>query len=112
VLRLGQDGVVTLAYDVATHVEVARPLEHPLVRELLVEALLDPASSASRLRAVAGTLPDPAVRQALVAAMLHDPSLGVRLKAQEVLAQEPADPQLQAAFFVDPHPTATKGDRP
>ena len=100
-LREQQDGQVMLAFDVTRHVELVRPTDDPLVREVLVHALLNPSSLDARLKAIrfAGGAPEPMVRQALIFAMCNDESLPVRLRAMETLSEQPLDEPLESALL-------------
>lgn len=99
-LRPGADGSVELSFEVSTHVEVRRPVHDPLVKEVLVQSLMDRTSVGARLDALdlAPGVMDPKVRQALVHTLLRDPDQAVRLRASTVLAEQPASPELVAAF--------------
>lgn len=93
---------VALAFDVTTHLEVVKPVRSDLVREVLAQALLDPSSIGTRLKAMslaAGEL-DPKLEDAIVFALGHDVSLGVRLEALAVLSGHLDDPEVQSAVMV------------
>ena len=85
------DGRVAMSFDVARHLEVERPLNDPLVNEVLVHAILDQSSVGSRLKAVsmASNAENGKVEEALVFSMLDDPDLPVRMRALEILAERP-----------------------
>ncbi len=85
------DGRVAMSFDVARHLEVERPLNDPLVNEVLVHAILDQSSVGSRLKAVsmASNAENGKVEEALVFSMLNDPDLPVRMRALEILAERP-----------------------
>ncbi len=100
-LREQEGGQVMLAFDVSRHVELTRPQDDPLVREVLVHALLNPSSLDTRLKAIryASGVVEPKVRQALVFAMLNDPSLPVRQRAMDSLSEGPLDPHTEEALL-------------
>ncbi|MDH3816169.1 MAG: hypothetical protein OEV48_16870 [Acidobacteriota bacterium] len=85
------DGRVAMSFDVARHLEIERPLNDPLVNEVLVHAILDQSSMGSRLKAVsmASNAENGKVEEALVFSMLDDPDLPVRMRALEILAERP-----------------------
>jgi anti-sigma factor RsiW len=85
------EGRVAMSFDVARHLEIERPVDDPLVNEVLVHAILDQTSMGSRLKAVsmAGLAENAKVGEALVFSMLNDPDLPVRMRALEVLAEGP-----------------------
>jgi hypothetical protein len=87
-VRSIEGGRVAMSFDVARHLEIERPLEDPLVNEVLVHAMLDQSSMGSRLKAVsmAARAETSKVEEALVFSMLNDPDLPVRMRALEILA--------------------------
>ncbi|MCP4200960.1 MAG: hypothetical protein GY769_03410 [bacterium] len=94
------DGRVALSFDVATHLELVRDKSDPLVSEILVQALVNPAPVGTRLEAISLVRSmEPKVRDALIVAMLGDESLPVRLGALEKLAGEPMHPSTEAALL-------------
>jgi len=98
--EVGGDRVL-LAFDVSRHIELVRPQDDPLVREVMVHALLNPSSLDARLKAIryARGVMEPKVRQALVFAMLNDSSLPVRLRAMDTLSEDPLDQQTEEALL-------------
>jgi len=85
------EGRVAMSFDVARHLEIERPVDDPLVNEVLVHAILDQSSMGSRLKAVsmAARAENGKVEEALVFSMLDDPDLPVRMRALEILAERP-----------------------
>ena len=85
------EGRVAMSFDVARHLEIERPIDDPLVNEVLVHAILDQSSMGSRLKAVsmAANAENGKVEEALVFSMLDDPDLPVRMRALEILAERP-----------------------
>jgi hypothetical protein len=85
------EGRVAMSFDVARHLEIERPVDDPLVNEVLVHAILDQSSMGSRLKAVslAGRADNGKVEEALIFSMLDDPDLPVRMRALEILADGP-----------------------
>lgn len=91
---------LALSFDVSTHLELVRDRSDPLVAEILVQSLVNPAPVSTRLEAISlVTSMEPKVNDALVVAMLDDDSLSVRLGALEKLLGQPIDPALEAAFL-------------
>jgi hypothetical protein len=84
-------GRVAMSFDVARHLEIERPIDDPLVNEVLVHAILDQSSMGTRLKAVsmASSAENGKVEEALVFSMLDDPDLPVRMRALEILAERP-----------------------
>jgi hypothetical protein len=84
-------GRLAMSFDVARHIEIERPVNDPLVNEVLVHAILDQSSMGSRLKAVsmAAGAENGKVEEALVFSMLDDPELPVRMRALEILADRP-----------------------
>ena len=99
-LRPSGDGSVALSFEVSTHLEVRRPAQDPLVREVLVQSLLDRSSIGARLDALelAPSVMDPKVNQAILHTLRRDANQAVRLRALGILAQQPATPEVVAAF--------------
>jgi len=85
------EGRLAMSFDVARHLEIERPIDDPLVNEVLVHAILDQSSMGSRLKAVsmAASAENGKVEEALVFSMLDDPELPVRMRALEILADRP-----------------------
>ncbi len=100
-LKNVDERTVALSFDVSTHIDLTTRRDDPLVKEALVQTLLNPAPVGTRLKAIAyaGNLMDPEIKEALLLSMLHDPNVAVRLKAQSILAARPGDPEIQAAFL-------------
>ncbi len=94
-------GRVALSFDLSTHIDMVVLEDSPLVREVLVQSLLNPSTLGSRLKAVsyAREIMDPKVKDALIFAMLEDDSLAVRLKSLKILAAKSADPDIEAAML-------------
>jgi hypothetical protein len=90
-VRLVGEGRVAMSFDVARHLEIERPVNDPLVNEVLVHAILDQSSMGSRLKAVsmAAGAENGKVEEALVFSMLEDTELPVRMRALEILAERP-----------------------
>jgi len=96
-----EQGRVSLDFDVTTHVRLVEPERSELVQDVLVQALLNPASTGARLKAIsyaAGTM-EPKVKEALIFAMRRDENLAVRLKALSILKEAPADEEIEAALL-------------
>ncbi len=110
-VRPVNQSTVALSFDVATHVELERPHDDPLVQEALIRSIRGGSDLGGRLQAIQQTAASPAesqdlrvtrfsgrVRDALITAMLSDPSLAVRMEAQNRLAQGPPDPAVEKAL--------------
>jgi hypothetical protein len=95
------EGRVAMSFDVARHLEIERPVNDPLVNEVLVHAILDQSSMGSRLKAVsmAARAGNGKVEEALVFSMLDDPDLPVRMRALEILAERPISEGIQQGLM-------------
>ncbi len=95
------EGRVAMSFDVARHLEIERPINDPLVNEVLVHAILDQSSMGSRLKAVsmAAGAENGKVEEALVFSMLEDPELPVRMRALEILAERPVSEGVQQGLM-------------
>jgi hypothetical protein len=95
------DQKLSLSFDVTRHVDLTAGPEDPLVRDLLIQALLNPSPLGARLKAIsfAETNRDPEVKRALILSMLNDPSVAVRLKTESNLLNYKGDSEVQAAFL-------------
>lgn len=98
--RLSADQV-SLGFNLVTHVERVESVSSELVREALVQSLLNSPSAGARLKAIsfaAGAM-GTKVRQALIFSLHHDESLAVRLQALTILSDELNDPEVKAAVL-------------
>ena len=95
------EGRLAMSFDVARHVEIERPVNDPLVNEVLVHAILDQSSMGSRLKAVsmAAGAENGKVEEALVFSMLDDPDLPVRMRALEILADRPINESVELGLM-------------
>jgi hypothetical protein len=94
------DGQVALSFDVATHLELTRDKSDPLVSEILVQTLVNPAPVNTRLEAISLVRSmEPKVLDALIGAMLDDDSLSVRLSALDKLLDQPINSAIEAALL-------------
>lgn len=95
------DTEVSVSFDATSHLEVTADRSDPLVRELVVQAVLNQSAIGSRLEAIdyAGDVRDRAVVKALQIAMLNDPNAAVRLKALTALAPHKNEPAVQASLI-------------
>jgi hypothetical protein len=100
-LRNVSGGQVALGFNVSTHLEVVRGKSDPLVKEVLAQAVLNPAPLGNRLRAISYSqeIMDSKIKEALILTMLSDDNLAVRIKAMTSLAAYPFDSQIQDAFI-------------
>jgi hypothetical protein len=92
---------IALSFDVSTHLEMIRPKNDPLVREVISQALLNPSPGGTELKAisVSESVLDQKVKEALVFSLQHAPMLAVRMKALQTLLRYKADPDVQEAFL-------------
>jgi len=95
------EGHLAMSFDVARHIEIERPVNDPLVNEVLVHAILDQTSMGSRLKAVsmAARAENGKVEEALVFSMLDDPDLPVRMRALEILADRPINDSVEQGLM-------------
>jgi len=95
------EGRLAMSFDVARHIEIERPVNDPLVNEVLVHAILDQSSMGSRLKAVsmAARAENGKVEEALVFSMLDDPDLPVRMRALEILADRPINESVEQGLM-------------
>ena len=92
---------IALGFDVATHVELVSRKDDPVVKEVMVQSLLNPVSINARLKAVgfAREIMNPKVKSALLFSLRNDPNVAVRLKAISVLAEHSGDPEIEGALL-------------
>jgi len=92
---------VALDFDVTTHVQLVEPVESELVREALVQTLLNPSGTGTRLKAIsfAARSMEPKVREALIFAMRRDESLAVRLKSLTILSDYLDETEVESAVL-------------
>lgn len=97
-----RNGRIELSFDAARHIEVSTTEDSPLMREVVLHAMLDPTDMGSRLDALelAPRTMDGKLREVMIFALLNDPSLPVRLKALEVLAAYADDPGVRDALLL------------
>jgi len=95
------NGQVSLGFNVSTHLEIVRDKNDPLVKEVLAQAVLNPAPLGNRLRAISYSeeIIDSKIKEALILTMLNDDNLAVQIKAMTSLASYPFDSQIQEAFL-------------
>ncbi|MBN2169706.1 MAG: zf-HC2 domain-containing protein [Candidatus Krumholzibacteriota bacterium] len=100
-VRPALDGRLALSFDVCQHVEMAADRRSPVVREVLLHAILEPSALGTRLQAMDLTeeVADPALLEALVFTLHHDPALAVRLEALRVLSRHPFDAGVREALL-------------
>jgi hypothetical protein len=95
-------GRLALSFDVTRHMQLSRPKSDPLVKEILVQSLINPGPIETRMSAVgyAEQMIDGKVKQALIVSMLNDPNQAVRMRALEILSSHTEDPEVQSAMLV------------
>ena len=94
-------GRVALDFDVTTHVRLVEEARSEVVRDVLVQSLVNPSTTGARLKAMsyaAGAM-EPKVREALIFALHRDESLAVRLKALEILSDHVSEPEVENAVL-------------
>jgi len=96
-----------LSFNVSRHVRFVTPMDSPVAREVLMHAILEPATAGEKIKAMA-LAPEvmvPNITEALIFTMHHDPNLAVRMEAMSVLKISPYDSIIQKAFL-----TTLRGD--
>jgi hypothetical protein len=98
-------GNLDLSFNVSRHVRIVTPMGSPVAREVLMQAILEPAEAGTKMKAIALTprVMDPKIKEALILTMHHDPHLAVRMEAMSVLETAPYDSVLQKAFLTTLH---------
>lgn len=96
-----KDGRLDLGFDVTTRIRVQERPDVPLVREVLLQSLLNAENPGSRIKALSEleNLPGPQAVEALVFTLHNDPVPAVRTSAFDILAALPADPAIEAAML-------------
>lgn len=100
-IRNVNGGEVALGFNVSTHLEIVRDKNDPLVKEVLAQAVLNPAPLGNRLKAISYSeqIMDSKIKEALILTMLSDDNLAVQIKAMSSLAAYPFDSQIEDAFL-------------
>ncbi len=100
-VRPQERGDLALSFDVSRHVELQVSQDSPLAREVLVQAIMDPSSIGSRLRAMEITprIQDDHLKSALLVTMQDDLNAAVRLGALTALCRYPYDRQIEDALL-------------
>jgi hypothetical protein len=100
-IRNVNGGEVALGFNVSTHLQIVRQKNDPLVKEVLAQAVLNPAPLGNRLKAISYSeqIMDSKIKEALIMTMLNDDNLAVQIKTMTSLAAYPFDSQIQAAFL-------------
>ncbi len=90
---------IALSFEVSSHVELIGSKNDPLVKEVLVQSLLNPEPLGTRLKSVSLTrdIIDPKIKQALIFTLQHDQSLAVRMQALSCLMDYRDDKEIQEA---------------
>jgi hypothetical protein len=90
---------IALAFDVSTHMELVRPKSDPLVREVISQALINPAHSGSELKviSVSENILDKKIKEALIFSLHNAPMLAVRMKSLNSLLKYKNDADVQEA---------------
>jgi hypothetical protein len=97
---LGDDNIA-LSFNVSTHLELVRPKDDPLVRDVLSQALMESRNVGGTLKAISysETIIDQKIKEALLFSMHNAPILAVRLKALQSLVKYKNDRDVSAAFL-------------
>jgi len=92
---------IALSFEVSSHVELISSKNDPLVKEVLVQSLLNPEPLGTRLKSISLTqdIVDPKIKQALIFTLQHDQSLAVRMRALYCLTAYRDDKEVQDAFL-------------
>jgi HEAT repeat protein len=100
-LRELEDGRLDLGFNVTTRVRVRERPDVPLVREVLLQSLLNDEKTSSRIKALSDleALPEAQAVEALVFTLHHDPVPAVRASAFDILASFPGDPAIESAML-------------
>ncbi len=90
---------ISLSFDVSTHMELVRPKSDPLVREVISQALINPAHSGSELKviSVSENMLDKKIKEALIFSLHNAPMLAVRMKSLDVLLKYRNDAEVEEA---------------
>ncbi|MCP4574123.1 MAG: zf-HC2 domain-containing protein [bacterium] len=94
-VRTRDEGRLALSFDASNHLDMVVAEDSPLARAVLTQAILEPSSMGSRLKAMEVTprLNDDRLQAALIMTVLGDPDVTVRVNALAVLT-EYADDEL------------------
>ncbi len=100
-IRRMEDGKLDLGFDLTTRVRLKERPDVPLVRELLLQSLLNAENPGSRIKALSNleNLPVPQAVEALIFALHNDPVPAVRISAFDILAALPGNPIIEAAML-------------
>ncbi|HJQ98084.1 MAG TPA: HEAT repeat domain-containing protein [Candidatus Polarisedimenticolaceae bacterium] len=92
---------VALDFDVTTHLTSVESPRSPLVREVLAQSLLNPASVGERLKAMsfAASGLEPKLEKAVLFALRNDESVAVRLAALTVLVGRLDDEEVRSSLI-------------
>jgi hypothetical protein len=92
---------IALSFDVSTHMDIVRPKNDALVREVIAQTLLNPTNPGSELKAIAysSSILDRKIKEALIFSTQNAPILAVRIKAMAGLMQYEDDIDVQRAFL-------------
>jgi hypothetical protein len=94
-------GQLALSFDACRHLDLQVAQDSPLAKEVLLHAIMEPASMGSRLQAMEVTpaISDGRLKEALIYTMINDQDVAVRLNALAVLARYPYDQKSQDALL-------------
>lgn len=92
-VRTRGQGQIALSFDAGRHMDMVVAEDSPLARAVLTQAILEPSSMGSRLKAMEVTprLGDDRLQAALIMTVLGDPDVTVRVNALAVLMEYPDD---------------------
>ncbi len=93
---------LALSFDACRHIELETPVDSPVASDVLLQAILEPSTLGTRMKAMQMTpqIMDDRLKDALIMTMHSDPNLAVRLEALSVLNRYPYDDAIQKALLV------------
>lgn len=92
---------ISLSFDVTTHLDLVRPKDDPMLKEILAQSMLNPQPVSSRLKTISYSekFIDPKIKEALIFTLMNDNTPAVRLKAMGSLVKYRNDRQIQDALL-------------
>jgi hypothetical protein len=95
------ENMVSLSFDVTTHLNMTSQKNDPLVRDVMAQTLLSSSNVSSELKAISYTkgIIDPKLKEALIFSMHNTPILAIRMKAMSRLIDYKKDTNVQEAFL-------------
>ncbi len=92
---------LALSFDACRHIELETPVDSPVASDVLLQAILEPSTLGTRMKAMQMTpqIMDGRLKDALIITMHSDPDLAVKLEALSVLNRYPYDATIQKALL-------------